>query len=167
MKKILVTKKTDGSVGVTDLTHLSDGAIEREIFRVTYRRILDENLHVVSDEQGRPMYEPKPGIVSWRLVDRGAIPSDRRYRGAWTDDNPTETVDVHMDKARDIQMQHIRRARDNALAKLDIETLKGNDVQKEKQVLRDIPQNFDLTKAKTPEALKGMWSTQLDREEDA
>ena len=33
------------------------------------------------------------------------------------------------------------------LKELDIETLKGNDVQDRKQTLRDIPKNFDLSKA--------------------
>jgi len=37
---------------------------------------------------------------------------------------------------------------------LDVETLKGNDVQAAKQVLRDIPKNFSLDGATTPEELK-------------
>lgn len=62
-------------------------------------------------------------------------------------------VSVDMEKARLLHMDTIRALRNEKLVELDIETLKGNDVQAEKQVLRDIPQTFDLTIASTPEEL--------------
>lgn len=63
-------------------------------------------------------------------------------------------LDIDMDKARGLHMDKIRKKRNKKLAELDIETLKGVDVQAEKQALRDIPETFDLSKAKTPAALK-------------
>ena len=81
----------------------------------------------------------------------GELP-DREFRDAWSHD-----VDVDMPRARKLHMNKIRKARDLKLEELDIETLKGNNVQIEKQKLRDIPKKFKLTKAETPEALSLLW----------
>lgn len=80
---------------------------------------------------------------------------DRYFRAAWEIKGAGLAVD--MVKAQAVHMDEIRKARNTKLNELDIETLKGVDVQGEKQALRDIPQTFDLTKAKTPEALKKLW----------
>jgi len=94
--------------------------------------------------------------VSVREVSENEIPTDRTFRDAWTKD-----LTIDMPKAREIQMAKIRKERDKALAALDIETLKGKDVQAEKQILRDLPQNFDLSVASTPEELKQLWPQEL------
>lgn len=93
---------------------------------------------------------------SWKEIDPSVLPQDRTFREAWAHD-----CTVDMDKARAIQMERIRKSRDVALKKMDIETMKGNDVQSQKQVLRDIPQTFDLSKASTPEELKALWPDEL------
>ncbi len=90
------------------------------------------------------------------------IPDSRYFREAWLQNG--NTVNVDMDKARDVHMDKIRAARNQELKALDIETMKGEDVQKEKQVLRDLPNNFDLTVAKTPEELKDLWPDELKGE---
>lgn len=102
-----------------------------------------------------------PAGKEWRIVDADKIPADRTFRDAWTDDDPTETVDINMPKARDIHMQRIRTMRDIELAKLDVEQLKGSDVAAQKQILRDIPQTFDLSQAQTPEQLVTLWPSLL------
>lgn len=102
-----------------------------------------------------------PKEKSNRIVDRSKIPTDRYFRAAWTDDNPTETVDVDMDRARIVHMDNIRRVRNRELERLDKEQLKGNDVAAEKQVLRDLPANFDLSGPSTPEDLKALWPDEL------
>lgn len=102
-----------------------------------------------------------PAGKSWRIVDVTAIPQDRTFRNAWTDNEPTPTVDVDMVKARDIHMDCIRKARDEKMKALDIEQLKGVDVAAEKQALRDIPQTFNLEVAATPEELKTLWPDEL------
>lgn len=86
--------------------------------------------------------------------------SDRYFREAW--DLVEGVVAVDMPRARDIQMNKIRNARDKKLQELDIETMRGNDVQSEKQVLRDLPDNIDLTTANTPEELKVIWPEALE-----
>lgn len=100
-------------------------------------------------------------IVSWREITDEKIPPDRSFRDAWTDDLPTETIDIHMGRAREIHMNRIRKARDDHLSSLDLETFRGNDVQDKKQILRDIPQKFDLSKAQTPDELKLLWPVEL------
>lgn len=135
----IVFKNLDGSVGIVIPTA--------------------EMLHNMSIEQ--IAFKDVPEGLGWRITNTGNIPSDRTFREAWTDINPTSTVDVDMEKARDIHMSNIRILRDEKLKELDIETLKGNDVQMEKQVLRDIPQTFDLSGATTPEELLNLMPEEL------
>lgn len=79
-------------------------------------------------------------------------------------------VVINMAKARDIQMFNIREARNIELAKLDIPYMRaietGNNREQQriavlKQVLRDIPQKFDLTSYRTPETLASAWPNEL------
>ena len=71
---------------------------------------------------------------------------------------------INMPKARGIQMDKIREVRNKELAKKDIEFMKALEaddgshtaIATEKQVLRDIPQTFDLT-TDTVEQLKELW----------
>ena len=80
-------------------------------------------------------------------------------------------VVVNMSKARGIQMDKIREVRNKELAKKDIEFMKALEaddgshtaIASEKQVLRDIPQTFDLT-TDTPEELKQKWPEGLPKE---
>ena len=80
-------------------------------------------------------------------------------------------VVVNMSKARGIQMDKIRQARNNELAKKDIEYMKALEaddgsaatVAAEKKVLRDIPQTFDLT-TDTADELKEKWPEGLPKE---
>lgn len=102
-----------------------------------------------------------PNGKSHRVTDTSKIPSDRYFRAGWTDDNPTDTVDVDMVKARDIHMDIIRIERDKELRRLDIEQLKGNDVTTQKQTLRDIPSIFDLGGASSPDQLKVLWPNEI------
>ena len=78
---------------------------------------------------------------------------------------------INMSKARGIQMDKIREVRNKELAKKDIEFMKALEaddgsstaIAAEKQVLRDIPQTFDLT-TDTPEELKDKWPKGLPKE---
>lgn len=99
--------------------------------------------------------------LPFRITDVVNIPSDRTFRAAWTDENPTDTVDVCMVKAAQVHLSRIRQKRDEKLKALDIETMKGKDVQAEKQKLRDLPQTLDLSKAKTPDELQALWPSEL------
>jgi len=80
-------------------------------------------------------------------------------------------VVVNMTKARDIQMNKIREVRNKELVKKDIDFMKALEaddgshtaIAMEKQVLRDIPQTFDLT-TDSPEELKEKWPEGLPKE---
>ena len=77
---------------------------------------------------------------------------------------------INMAKARGIHMDRIREVRNKELVKKDIDFMKALEVDDgsstaiaaEKQVLRDIPQTFDLT-TDTPEELKENWPDGLPR----
>ena len=82
-------------------------------------------------------------------------------------------IRVNMPKARGIHMDDIRAARNNELAKKDIEYMKALEAEDdshkaiaiEKQKLRDIPQTFDLTTENdTVEELKNKWPDGLPKE---
>jgi hypothetical protein len=75
-------------------------------------------------------------------------------------------INVNMSKARVIQMDAIRIARNAELAARDItfmraveagDTVTQATIAAEKQTLRDIPQTFDLKIARTPTELKNKW----------
>lgn len=84
-----------------------------------------------------------------------SIPADRTFRGAWTASGSSVSVD--MGKARDIHRNRMREARAPKLTALDIEQLRGRDVEAAKQVLRDVTSDPAIDSASTPEALKAVW----------
>jgi len=96
----------------------------------------------------------------------------RYFRDAlvW-DDGVDNKCTCDMDKCRGVHMDKIRIMRNAELAKKDIEFMKALEaddgshkaIATEKQVLRDIPQTFDLT-TDTPEQLKSKWPEGLPKE---
>jgi len=82
-------------------------------------------------------------------------------------------VTVNMDKARVIHMDKIRVVRNAELAATDITFMRAveagdkaaqSTIARQKQVLRDIPQTFDLT-TRTPGQLKQKWPEVLPARE--
>lgn len=81
-----------------------------------------------------------------------------------------ETTPLDMAAARSHHMDQIRVARDQELAKQDIEYMKASEVNNAdevariatlKQTLRDIPASFDLSTKTTPDDLMAAWPTEL------
>jgi len=110
--------------------------------------------------------------VGTEVVDVAVIMPDRTFRNAWV--KKTGGIKVSLPKARPIHLDRIRVVRDAELLRLDIEYLKADEVgdaalkasiATEKQVLRDIPQTFDLTVATTPDELKALWPAELPPQE--
>lgn len=123
----------------------------------------------MADEIKRWRRENEAGVTSVREIAEADIPDDASFKEAWRDDG--EKVVVDMSTARAIHMDRIREARDRELAALDFETMravgagddaKRDEVETRKQALRDIPQTFDLSQAKTPDELKDLWPEELD-----
>jgi len=116
------------------------------------------------------------GVVDtpYRTVDPVEVESnpDNDFRNAWEDGGTA--IQVNMSKARIIHMDKIRRVRNAELAKLDVPWMKAveagdalaqSTVATEKQILRDIPQTFDLTtEHDSPEELKQKWPEGLPKE---
>lgn len=96
-----------------------------------------------------------------RITTKDNIPTERDFRNAWTDTKAGMTVDVDVEKAKGIHMDNLRGIRNKKLEALDIETLKGNDVQVEKQVLRDLPETIDLSGITTAEELRNFLPEEL------
>lgn len=104
------------------------------------------------------------GASNLQILDRSGMPSDAAFRNAWelTDGQ----IVVSMPKARTIHMDCIRKARNKELDRLDKEWMRaqgqGNSnlsqqVESQKQALRDLPQSVDLSQFTTPEALLSFW----------
>lgn len=131
----IAIKRTDGGISIMHL--LNDDELESSLRKW-------QEVHINE-------------YVSHEIVTEADLPQDRLFRNAWGHD-----LKVDMDKAREIHMDKIRKARDKAMKALDVETLKGRDVQAQKQALRDIPQTFDLSVASTPEELIKLWPENLN-----
>jgi len=65
--------------------------------------------------------------VSYRITPNTNIPTTqlRSFRDAWTDDNPGDTVDVDITKAKEIKKEEFRKIRDPLLATQDVEMFKA------------------------------------------
>jgi len=105
--------------------------------------------------------------ISHREMPDEAIPTDRSYRGAWTDTTPELTIDIDIVKAREIHLQRIRIKRNDELSKLDVEVMKAQDIgdteklaqiRQRKQELRDLPTTLrpTLDAANTVDELKAI-----------
>lgn len=44
-----------------------------------------------------------PEGLTWRIVSVNQLPTSRNYRDAWTDENPTDTADVDLERAKPLQ----------------------------------------------------------------
>ena len=98
------------------------------------------------------------------------IPTDRTFRDAWM---MTGTgLAVSMPVARQVHLSRLRAARNKALDVLDKDWMRavgqGNaalaaTIEAQRQVLRDLPQTFDLSGATTPDELQQRWPSQLPR----
>lgn len=120
---------------------------------------------------GKAPFDPAVHTVHsmpYRVGDDNDLPTDRYFRPAWEDQGVA--VQVNMSKARAVHMGRIREERDLRLKALDADFIKaieiGDAAEQQrvatlKQALRDIPQDFDLSMATTPEQLKALWPPQL------
>lgn len=109
-----------------------------------------------------------PEGAIFKDIDILSIPNDRTFRGAW--ELTGDVVSVNMPKARVIHMDRIRILRNKKLKDLDVDYIMAletsdqanmSEIAALKKILRDIPQAFDLSVAKTPEELKTLMPEEL------
>lgn len=128
-------------------------------------RLYDENgvMETEGDFVQRVANKDVPKGLSYRIIDLDQLPADRYFRSAWTDANDTPTVDIDMDKARNIHMDNLRQIRAAKFISLGFpnklnpyleKAIIPQETQDILQNLRNFPQVFDLSGAKTPEELK-------------
>lgn len=152
MEKRIVFKNVDGTCGII----IPSPSILKDVLDDKTGEVIQAAI-TLEDIAKRDV----PEGLEWRICDASDIPSDRAFRAAWTDDNPSQKIDVNMQKAREIHMNNIRQVRNEKLKELDVEQLKGVNVLIEKQSLRDLPLTFDLTLANTANELKSLWPQEL------
>lgn len=112
-----------------------------------------------------------PPDVPYHIADHDpALDGDRTFRNALVFIDGRFGHDL--EKARAIHMDRIRWIRNAELARLDIDTIQAvgrgdterrDAVEAQKQILRDIPQTFDLTRHATVEDLKTAWPDGLPK----
>ena len=106
------------------------------------------------------------GYVSHREIDDLDIPKDRIFRNAWTDNLPTNKIDIDMTKAKEIKKDQMRRLRKPKLEALDVQFMialeSGSDtlvIKEKKKELRDVttlvlPDDVEQLKSFMPDCLK-------------
>lgn len=173
MSKRYITSCRDGSITVAQIVGDDDGRkLAKMMFElsrdgdVTTR--FDPSVHTLAViAEGVPGHYPLAVLGECDELD---LPPDRYFRDAWAYSGGKVQVDMHL--ARSIHMVHIREARDAVLSGLDVPWMKAVEagdrvaidaIVIEKQKLRDIPQNFDLSHRLTPGTLKLSWPDGLPR----
>ncbi len=144
----IVHKRKDGGVSITTLAiALSKKEIEKHI---------------------NDLHKNNPDYISSRLIEEQDLPQDREFRDAWTDDLPTNTVDINIEKAQEIKRNKFRILREPLLKQLDIDYQKADEegslskkkeISSKKQALRDItnlvlPKTINELKEFVPSCLK-------------
>ncbi len=150
MTRNIVWRRPDGSIQIDYLTPSSTGA------GLTSAQMAD-----VLRWQGYP--------DDWEIVAFDAEPpQDRTYRDAWTFANGRMRCD--MVKAREIQRDRIRRARQHKLDELDRlwnrargrkNSKEAAAIEAQRQALRDAPADPAIGRARTPAQLKTIWPDDL------
>jgi hypothetical protein len=99
-----------------------------------------------------------------KVVLASSLPT-REFRDAWTVDGG-----IDLDKAKNIWRNKIRVVRDKKLKELDIKWMKAMErgdirvaesIASEKQVLRNLPDREEISRAETLEELKKFWPSVL------
>lgn len=145
-----------------------------EVKPAVVRLMTDEEYLAAQMRRGRLL---PPGYSDAAVIDEADLPADlfagddrrgKLFRAAWR--NIGGRIVVDMDAARALHLGRVRRVRNVALAKLDVEfsrAIASGDsgapavIEGVRQVLRDLPATFDLTAAKTPRDLAALWPADL------
>jgi hypothetical protein len=106
-----------------------------------------------------------PPNTPYKILNRSELPQDRAFRNAW---ELNDTVEINLEKAKEIHKNNIRAARNPLLAELDIQFQRalesGSDTSEivaKKIALRDATIDAKISLATTPEELKAAWNEEL------
>jgi hypothetical protein len=123
---------------------------------------------LIEEEITRSMAGQPVKHVSWVIVPDEAVPTDRSFRAAWKVNGIA--IEHDMPKARDIHLNRLRAERADKLAQLDRDWMKATgqgdtqkavDIERQRQLLRDMPVTLSrsLSDAKTIDHLKAITLT--------
>ncbi len=95
------------------------------------------------------------------IMERESLPTYQEFFMAWEFNNGS--VDINIEKAKDITKQRLRMERTPLLAELDVQFQRAledgsdtKDIVDKKKALRDVTIHADLLNASTPEELKSL-----------
>ncbi len=95
------------------------------------------------------------------IMERESLPTYQEFFMAWEFNNGS--VDINIEKAKDITKQRLRMERTPLLAELDVQFQRAledgsdtKDIVDKKKALRDVTLHPDLLNATTPEELKSL-----------
>lgn len=158
MKKIIYTRAEDGGLDI--IIPSTKESIERVLGSMTD---LEYEEHVWERSV------PKDAIYPMFIDDSG-IPQSREFRDEWRQDGDSIVIDQILAQAK--HMSRIKEMRQKKFEEMgfpqrlneQVETaVLDEQTRLELQRLRDIPQTFDLSVAKTPEELKALWPAGIDK----
>lgn len=166
MDQVIVFRNQDGSCEIVVPAPKAALPIEAHIIlaQPLFRELALEN-EKPEDTYNRVGEAKLQAIKPFRVTTRNKIPSDRHFRNAWTDDFDTDTVDVHMDRAREHHVANIRKQRNSQWPDLDAryvaaqrDSLDLGPLEEERQRLKAAPTKAaELAQAaSSPEELKAI-----------
>lgn len=127
-----------------------DGSVAISVLSEEGKECIDK---VVQQFRGA---HPDGFYPKFSVVEKIDAPESRQFRNAWKKEGNRIVVDIG--KAKEIHLNRIREERNKRLEALDREQLKVmidaeklKEIEKQKQVLRDIPQNYTEFNINSPE----------------
>jgi len=163
--KIIVIKNNNGSCSILHPAPEMFDPNSR-----TRQALLENQINFKDDEEVLQFIINKdvPEGAAYRITTIDKLPSDKSFRNAWTDNFDTETVDVDIEKAKELHKNTLRALRSPILAKLDVDYMRADEAGNEelkkaivekKQALRDVtdlplPEDVAQLKEFIPDILK-------------
>lgn len=112
------------------------------------------------------------GAVVAVIDDAVRLAMDRTFREAWTWATDAPVIDIDMEKAKQVHVARLREERAAILADLDVAYQRADEsgdaaakakIAAEKQVLRDITEDPRIAAATTPDDLKKIVISPIDK----
>ena len=114
---------------------------------------LEKQLGPMTDEEHEEHVLLRNGLENkdWKYINDEDIPSSRVFRNAWQRNKTV--IEVSLEKAKTIHMDHLKRLRDKQLKELDVSYIRAmeleevetiNAIKVTKKLLRDMPDTETL-----------------------
>ncbi len=152
----------DGGVGICKIFN---SRIAELMALMKEEKLTENEAHVLAIKESMCETDKR-----FRMCDVNDIDIDPLYRKAYDYSHTGKPCKLNIAKAREVHMTRIRKARDKKLPKLDIDyqramesknEKKMEELAKVKQALRDLPDTFSLSRARTLDALKALIPDEL------